>query len=307
VGLRIPTTDAFIGQMFAGGQEVRLADYREIGFAAAVRDLGLAPGVAVPITVEGKIWGALKSSPSGAALPPWAEDDRVDKVADKLEKFAALAAAAIANAENRAQLTASRARIVASADEARRRLQRDVHDGAQQRLVQTVLALKLARNAAAAGEPTDDLIAEALGSAERASSELRDLVHGILPASLSRGGLRRGIESLIADLPMSVELDFTAPRLPAGTEITTYFVVAEALTNVVKHAGATQASVRLGISSGRVTIEVRDNGAGGADPGRGSGMMGLIDRVQTAEGELVLTSPPGAGTVLRASFPVVWS
>jgi signal transduction histidine kinase len=231
----------------------------------------------------------------------------VSRLADRLEKFAALAAAAIANAENRAKLTASRARIVAAADEARQRLQRDVHDGAQQRLVQTVLTLKLARIAADAGEQTDDLVEEALGYAERATAELRDLVHGILPASLARAGLRSGIESLIADLPIPVELDFVAPRLPAGTEITAYFVVAEALTNVVKHAAATQASVRVEIDAGRVTIEVSDDGAGGADPARGSGLTGLMDRVETAEGRFTVVSPPGAGTVVRASFPVAGS
>jgi signal transduction histidine kinase len=307
LGLRIPTTDSYIGRMFAVGQAVRLADYEEVGFAAAVRDLGLEPGTAVPITVEGKIWGALKTSPSGAVLRPGADRNLVSRVAEKLEKFAALAAAAIANAENRAQLTASRARIVATADEARQRLQRDVHDGAQQRLVQTVLTLKLARDAAAWGRPTDDLIEEALGYAERATAELRDLVHGILPASLSRGGLRSGIESLIADLAMSVEFAFAAPRLPTSSEITAYFIVAEALTNVVKHAAATQANVSIGFSAGRVTIEVRDNGTGGADPARGSGLTGLMDRVETAEGELTITSPLGEGTVLHASFPVVWS
>jgi signal transduction histidine kinase len=307
LGLRIPTTDSYIGAMFTAGQGARLAEYREIGFPAAVRELGLQPGTAVPITVEGRIWGALKTSPSGAALKEGPGTSSADRVAEKLEKFAVLAAAAIANAENRSQLTASRARIAASADEARRRLQRDVHDGAQQRLVQTVLTLKLARDAAETGRPTDELIAEALVHAERATAELRDLVHGILPASLSRGGLRSGIESLIADLSMPVQLDFVAPRLPASTEITAYFVVAEALTNVVKHAGATAALVRIEFRAERVTIEVRDDGTGGADPARGSGLTGLRDRVETAEGELTLVSPPGAGTTLRASLPVLRS
>jgi signal transduction histidine kinase len=167
-----------------------------------------------------------------------------------------------------------------------------------------VLTLKLAREAARTGQPTDDLVEEALGYAERATSELRDLVHGILPASLSRRGLRSGIESLIADLPMEVQLDFAAPRLPASTEITGYFIVAEALANVLKHACATETVVRVGYHSGRVMLEVRDNGTGGADPARGSGLIGLVDRVETAEGELSITSPPGAGTVLRASLPV---
>jgi signal transduction histidine kinase len=304
LGLRIRTTDSYIERMFTPGQGRRLVEYQDLGYAAAVQDLGLRPGTAVPITVEGEIWGALKTSPSGAAIPLGADRDLVARVADKLEKFAALAAAAIANAENRAQLTASRARVVATADETRRRLQRDVHDGAQQRLVQTVLTLKLAREAAETGQSTDELLEEALHYAQRATVELRDLVHGILPASLSRGGLRTGIESLIADLSLSVHFEFSAPRLPPTTEISAYFIVAEALTNVVKHANATEAYVGVGYRDARVLIEVGDDGCGGADAALGSGLTGLLDRVETAEGTFSVTSPIGAGTRIRATLPV---
>jgi signal transduction histidine kinase len=274
------------------------ATFEQTNIGEVSGDIGVGAGVAVPISVEGKTWGVLTTGTSGASPP------RIAK--EKLEKFAALAAAAIANAENRAQLTASRARIVATADETRRRLQRDVHDGAQQRLVQAVLTLKLARDAASTGEPTGGLIDEALRYAERATSELRDLVHGILPASLSRGGLRSGIESLVADIQTPVDLDFSAPRLPAQTEITAYFVVAEALTNVVKHARATRAFVRIGVRADWVHVEVTDDGVGGADVSRGSGLTGLLDRVETAEGTLVVTSPVGSGTTVHASLPVRW-
>ncbi len=263
---------------------------------AAARAGGIDGYAAVPVVVEGRTWGALLTRTSGG--PPTAT------TADQLDKFAALAAAAIANAENKSELTASRARVVATADDTRRRLQRDVHDGAQQRLVQTVLTLKLARDAADAGESTAELIDEALRYAERATTELRDLVHGILPASLSRGGLRSGIESLVADLPTPVQLDFDAPRLPAELEITAYFVVAEALTNVVKHAGATRASVAIRLYEGRLTITVGDDGVGGADAARGSGLTGLRDRVEAAEGTISVTSPDGDGTLVRVSLPV---
>lgn len=304
VGSRIPLSESEVSRLFDSGRAVQPTDLTRSALAVGGRDLGLMPGTAVPITVEGKTWGALTISFSSSPVPPAAEVNPDDRMADKLEKLAALAAAAIANAENRAQLTASRARVVATADETRRRLQRDVHDGAQQRLVQTVLTLKLARAAAGSGQPTDELVEEALQNAERATIELRDLVHGILPASLTRGGLRSGVESLIADIPMSVQLHFSAPRLPSRTEITAYFIVAEALTNVVKHAAATCAIVRIGSDEGRVSIEVSDDGRGGADAALGSGLTGLLDRVETVEGTLTVSSPPGAGTTLRASLPV---
>src|SRR5664279_1358479 len=143
--------------------------------------MGVAAGVAVPVTVEGRLWGALTASTAGPTLPVGSEA--------RLTPFAELVAAAIANAENKTKLTASRARVVATADETRRRLQRDVHDGAQQRLVHTIIALKLARDAVPADSPASELVAEALANAERASRELRDVVHGILPASLTHQGL----------------------------------------------------------------------------------------------------------------------
>jgi signal transduction histidine kinase len=260
------------------------------------RTLGVLSGVSVPIAVEGRIWGTLTASSSG---PPLAAE-----VEERLEKFAALAAVAIANAQNKEQLIASRARVQAAADEARRRVQRDVHDGAQQQLVQTVLALKLALAAANRGDTTTELITESLGYAARATSELRDLVHGILPVSLSRGGLRAGLESLILDIPVPVELDFDAPRCPSETEVTAYFVIAESLTNVVKHARASRIEVRVRIEGDRLVVTIVDDGIGGADPDRGSGMIGLSDRLQALGGELSFESPPGKGTALRAALPI---
>ncbi|HEY0935106.1 MAG TPA: GAF domain-containing protein, partial [Trebonia sp.] len=296
-GLRIPVgSHSDIGGLFRSGRPFRVDSFEQSDLAEVAREIGVTSGVAAPIIVEGGVWGALTTSASSAASPVKSEEH--------LEQFAALAAVAITNAENRAKLTASRARVVATADETRRRLQRDVHDGAQQRLVQTVITLKLGRDAAARGEPTADLINEALRHAERANVQLRELVHGILPASLSRAGLRSGLESLIADLTTPVDLQFSAPRLPAETETTAYFIVAEALVNVVKHAAANEARVCVGISGRSLTVEVSDDGVGGADATRGSGLTGLQDRVGAAGGTLTVSSDPGGGTTLRASLPV---
>ena len=203
---------------------------------------------------------------AGVPLPAGSED--------RLTPFAELTAVAIVNADNKSKLTASRARVVATADETRRRVQRDVHDGAQQRLVHTIIALKLARDAVLAGESPTDLLDEALSNAERASKELRDIVRGILPASLTRGGLRSGLESLVADIALPVELLVTAPRLSAQIETTAYFIVAEAMTNVLKHSQADNATVNVSVSGPALVIEVQDNGIGGADPRNGTGLTG---------------------------------
>ena len=253
-------------------------------------------GVTVPVTVEGRVWGALTAGSPGPPAGPDTEQ--------RLTQFAELAAAAIANAENKAKLTASRARVVATADETRRRLQRDVHDSAQQRLVHTIITLKLARDAIASGDSARELVEEALVNAERANAELRDVVRGILPAALTRGGLRTGLESLVADLTVPVDVRVTAPRLSAQTETTAYFIVAEALTNVVKHARATRATVEVGIEAEQLSIHVRDDGSGGADPARGTGLTGLLDRVEAGEGTLEITSPAGIGTTLHATLPL---
>ncbi len=149
-----------------------------------------------------------------------------------------------------------------------------------------------------------ELINEALYHAERANTELHDLVHGILPASLSQGGLRTGLASLIDDMTIPVHLDLDVSRLPAETETTAYFVIAEALTNVVKHAGATQARVRIHLDGDVLSVEVGDDGRGGADPANGSGLIGLSDRVEAADGTLIITSATGRGTTLRAALPL---
>jgi len=201
-------------------------------------------------------------------------------------------------------LTASRARVVAAADETRRRLQHDLHHGARERLTHTVVALKLARDALATGRSPVDLIDEALAHAERARRELDGVVRGILPTILVHGGLRPGVESLIDGLSLQAEVRVAGPRLPAATETAAYFVLAEALTNVAAHACADRVRVSVELEGTFLTIDVRDDGVGGADPARGHGLTGLMDRVEAVGGVLTITSHPGAGTVLRAVLPV---
>jgi GAF domain-containing protein len=297
VGLVIPSaSDTPIGNVLRTGRAVRVDSFAGTPQCDLARQLGVEAGVAVPIAVEGRIWGALTASTPGPSVPI-ATDDR-------LAQFAELAAAAIANAENKAKLTVSRARVVATADETRRRLQRDLHDGAQQRLVHTLLALGIAKEAAADGRPAAELIDEAIHHAERANSELRNLVRGILPASLTRGGLRAAVESLVSDIPLPIDVHVTAPRLPLEIETTAYFIVAEALTNVVKHAHATRASVEIRTESPGMSIQVRDDGFGGADPAHGTGLTGLLDRVEASDGTLTITSPPTIGTTLHVTLPL---
>ena len=223
---------------------------------------------------------------------------------ERMAQFTELIATAIANAQSRAELAASRARVVATADETRRRIERDLHDGAQQRLVHTVITLKLAQRAMRDdGEQAPGLVGEALEHAERATAELRDLAHGILPASLSRG-LRAGIDTLVSRARLPVSIDVTDERLPPALEATAYFIVAEALTNVVKHAGASRAHINAHLDDGALRVEVRDDGVGGAHLDGSSGLLGIHDRAAAMNGKLTVDSPPGRGTTIVATLPV---
>ena len=266
--------------------------------AAIGHQLGVTSTVATPIVVEGRMWGGMSVSSKQPEPLPLDTEPRI-------AAFAELVAAAIANAENRAELAASRARIVAAADESRRRIERDLHDGAQQRLVHAVIALKLALRALSNAEPNaGELVAEALSHAEQANSELRELAHGILPAALSRGGLKAGVEGLVSRVSLPVGVDVLAERLPASVEATAYFVISEALTNAVKHARATGAQVMARLEQGELRVEVRDDGVGGAQASHGTGLGGLEDRVSALDGRLAVDSPPGGGTCVCARLPV---
>lgn len=279
---------------------VRVQDNRpdERYVVAEVKPLAAAGAhhAEVPIVVNGERWGTLAVTSDALS--------QMDR-RDRLKPFADLLAAAVANADHREGLTKSRARVIAAADDARRRLQRDVHDGAQQRLVHTILLLKLARDSAGVGGELADLLADALSNAEEANRQLRDIVRGILPAALTRSGLAAGIESLVADTPIPVRLDLDVPRLPTAIETTGYFTVAEAITNAVKHARATQITVTCTLSNrgDELILTIEDDGVGGADPSRGTGLTGLTDRIAASYGTISVESPARHGTRIIAHIP----
>jgi len=209
-----------------------------------------------------------------------------------------------ASADSQDQLRASRARLLTEGDEARRRVVRDLHDGAQQRQVHTIITLKLALRALRAKDPdAESLVAEALDHAQRGQAELRELAHGVLPSVLTRGGLGAAVDSLVAGLDLPVEVDAAAERLPAAIEASAYFIVAEALTNVVKHAHAKHAAVTARVEDGTLRVQVRDDGIGGARPD-GSGLLGLADRLAVLDGQLRVESPADGGTLVVAEIPV---
>jgi len=265
--------------------------------AAIVRGMGLCVSVGAPIVVDGALWGAITASWGRKEPPP-------DDTEERMARFAELLDTAIANADSRDQLAASRARLVTAGDEARRRVVRDLHDGAQQRLVHTIVALKLAQRALRRQDGrAESVIAEALGHAEKSNEELRELAHGILPAALTRGGLRAAVRSLTGRLELPVDVDITRERVEADVEASAYFIVAEALTNVAKHAHAERAVVRASVADGALRVEVADDGVGGADP-TGHGLVGMADRVTALGGRLEIDSPPAGGTRITATFPL---
>jgi signal transduction histidine kinase len=221
----------------------------------------------------------------------------------RLASFAELTATSIANAEAQAEVAASRARIVAAADQARRRIERDLHDGAQQRLVTLVLRLRAAQ--AAVPPEFGGQLGEAVAEAISALDELRETARGIHPAILADGGLRPALKALAGRCPVPVDLQIhIEERLPEPVEVSAYYVIVEALTNTAKHARASAASVEAEVAGGLLRVTVRDDGTGGACLAGGTGLVGLKDRVEALGGRIILHSPRGAGTSLRAEFPL---
>jgi signal transduction histidine kinase len=300
VGVRAPTEEGDPATVILKTpRAARIDDWSDLPgpIAAAIRERAIRSSVASPILVEGRLWGTLSVHTTHPEPLP------VDTVS-RLENFTELVATAISNTEARNEVAASRARIVAATDEERRRVVRDLHDGAQQRLVQTVITLKLAHRAFQNEEANGTtLLAEALDQAEQANAELRELAHGILPPVLTQGGLRAGVGALASRMPVPVENGVSVGRLPAAVEATAYFVVAEALTNVAKHARAGRAAVTARVEDGSLRVQVRDDGVGGARPD-GSGLLGLADRLAVLDGELRVESPADGGTFIAADIPV---
>ena len=266
--------------------------------ADIARTLRVDASIGAPVVVEGRLWGVIQVGWSGKEPPPADTEER-------MARFAELVATAIANADSREQLTASRARLLAEGDEARRRVVRDLHDGAQQRLVHTIITLKLANLAVRDKEAdrVEALVGEALEHVQQGNAELRELAHGLLPAVLSRGGLRDGVHAVAARLDLAVDVDVPAQRFPAEIERSAYFIVAESLTNIVKHAHARRADVKAFVHEGMLHVEVRDDGVGGADP-YGHGLIGLRDRATALGGRLNIETLGAGGTLVAAVLPM---
>jgi signal transduction histidine kinase len=268
------------------------------GMPDLVRRFLVRSSVASPIHVEGELWGAIVLGSVSMSFPPDTEH--------RLDEFTELVATGISNATARADLVASRVRIVAAADEARRRIERNLHDGTQQRLVSLGLALRAAEADLAPGQ--EDLrrrlsgVATGLGDAVE---ELQEISRGIHPAILAKSGLAPALQTLAHRSPIPVDLDIaTDARFPEPIEVAGYFVASEALANVAKHADASRIDVSLAERQGRLLLAVEDDGAGGADPARGSGLVGLRDRVEALGGSISVQSPPGGGTRVAVDLPL---
>jgi signal transduction histidine kinase len=265
--------------------------------AAYLRAVGVRAEVGAPVFVNGQVWGALIAGCDQLGALRDGADARVTS-------FAELIALAVANEDARAELLASRARLVTARDAARRRLARDIHDGAQQRLITAILDLKLAEDSLATDPGTArQLLGEAHEHAQRGLEELRELAAGVYPAILTNRGLRAAAESLARKAPLDVNVEIPQARFAPDHEAAAYFVISEALANAVKHAQPSHVSVRVTFDAGVAHITVADDGVGGADPS-GHGLEGLRDRVEALGGSLDLASPAGGGTVIQVAMPV---
>jgi signal transduction histidine kinase len=283
------------------GEPARVEDYAvlEGDFARRVaQDAGIRSAVAAPVVVDGRLWGAINVSRTRPG--DFAEGDE-----HRLARFAELVGQAIANAQANQELRASRARIVEAGDAERKRLERNLHDGAQQRLVSLSLALRLAQ---AKLETDQEAVGQILSSSATelslALEELRELARGLHPAVLTDVGLHAAVTGLAtrSTVPVEVEVKLEA-RLPESVEAALFYVAAESLTNVAKYASAGVARVRIAADGRIATIEVEDDGVGGADPSRGSGIRGLADRVEALDGRFRVQSS-AAGTLVRAEIPI---
>jgi signal transduction histidine kinase len=267
--------------------------------AARLRELGLRAAVGAPIIVDGRVWGAAIVGSSRPGPLPQDTEERV-------EDFTDLIATAIANAETHTELTASRARIVAAADAARRRIERDLHDGAQQRLVSLGLEMRAAEASMPPGlHSFKEQISHFVTGLAGISADLQEISRGIHPAILSRGGLGPALKTLARRSSVPVELDVGVDqRLPDSVEVAAYYVVAETLTNAAKHARASEITVRVKADGANLHLLIRDDGIGGADTAKGSGLTGLVDRVEALGGQMTISSQPGRGTSLAVKIPL---
>jgi len=278
------------------GQTARVDTYRDVPGGDPYLQEGLVSAVGVPIFVHGLLWGMIAVGSGSDSLPA----DTEERMAD----FTDLIAISVANAQSLAELMASRARLVTAPDEVRRRLERQLHDGAQQQLVALVLRL---RNLADMGEECGNLRSEIAASADQlvgVIESLREIARGLHPAVLSRAGLGPALRTLgrQSAVPTKVDVRFDR-RLPDQVEVGAYYVVSELLANAAKHAQASVVHVAATVGGDALSIQVDDDGVGGADPTRGSGLIGLKDRIEALGGTFVVQSPHGSGTTAFCTIP----
>ena len=292
--------DTVVAKVLRTGTAQRVDRYEEASgtLAETVRSFGYRAAVAAPVTVGGRLWGVLAAATTS-------QDGLPEGVERRLRDFAELVAQALANADAYEKLAASRARLVEVGDAERMRLERNLHDGAQQRLVSVALHLSMvAAKLDSDPEAARDVLTEAQDELGRGLAELRELARGIHPAVLTERGLGPALDSLLARAPLPVEItEMPEERLTPRVEAAAYYVVAEAITNVGKYAHASSARVSISRSNGTATVSVSDDGVGGADPARGSGLRGLAARVEALDGHLDVDSTPERGTRIRAEIP----
>ena len=279
------------------GQAARVDDYATIPGGEPYLREGLRAAVAMPVHVDGRVWGLIALGSGQGPLPSGTEQ--------RLTDFTDLVAMAVANAQSRAELMTSRARLVTASDEARRRIERDLHDGAQQRLVSLALGLRSAATGFTGPEETRAEIEQIATELIELIDELREISRGIHPAILSESGLGPALRALARSSIVQVDLDARIDgRLPEVVEVAAYYVVSEMLTNAAKHAQATVVEVAADVSGGKLRLTVRDDGIGGADPALGSGLVGLKDRLDALGGTFAVDSPPGGGTTVTCELPI---
>jgi PAS domain S-box-containing protein len=294
--LDVPSLPAWVHRT---GKPARIDDFTASdGLYAVARQAGLTAAVGVPIVVGGSVWGSINIAST--------KKYRFSQDAEqRLARFTELIATSVSNATMREELAASRARVIAAADDARQRIERDLHDGAQQQLV--TLAVALRRTAAKIPAGSDELRADLSRVADgltTACEELREMSRGIHPAVLTEGGLAPALKALGRRSAVRVKLDVRLEdRLPDRVEVAAYYAVSEALTNASKHANASRVWVSLGTEDDTLHLAIRDDGVGGADPSRGSGLTGLRDRIEALGGTIALDSPPGSGTTIGVQIP----
>jgi signal transduction histidine kinase len=301
-GTRLPLEgDTINVVVWKTGTPGRFDSYQGAGgeLATLIRDRGIVSEVGAPVIVAGDVWGALIAGWDTGEPPPAGIEFR-------LASFAELIATAIANATTYSQLLASRARIVAAGDEARRRIERDLHDGTQQQLVSLGLDLQaLKRSIPTEEESVRAEIQRVQDALNSVTDDVREISRGLHPSLLTQAGLDAALRSLTRRSGVPVDLDLKIDRrLPQSIEITTYFVVSELLANAAKHAQASNARVQVSVDVGRLRAVVSDDGKGGARPGHGSGLTGLADRVEALGGRLTLTSRRGHGTTVSIELPL---